>query len=80
MQGTVRKVEETNMVPFLIGLLLGIALGSIPIHLPNGLTIKLGIAGGAFIVSLLVGHFGKIGPLRMYVPMAAKNLSPASLD
>jgi putative transport protein len=75
VQGTVRKVEETNMVPFLIGLLLGIALGSIPIHLPNGLTIKLGIAGGAFIVSLLVGHFGKIGPLRMYVPMAAKNLS-----
>ena len=75
IQGTVRKVEETNMVPFLIGLLLGIALGSIPIHLPNGLTIKLGIAGGAFIVSLLVGHFGKIGPLRMYVPMAAKNLS-----
>jgi putative transport protein len=75
VQGTVRKVEETNMVPFLIGLLLGIALGSIPIRLPNGLTIKLGIAGGAFIVSLLVGHFGRLGPLRMYVPTAAKNLS-----
>jgi putative transport protein len=75
VQGSARKVEETNMVPFLIGLLLGIALGSIPIRLPNGLTVKLGIAGGAFIVSLLVGHFGKIGPLRMYVPMAAKNLS-----
>jgi putative transport protein len=75
IQGSVRKVEETNMVPFLIGLLLGIALGSIPIYLPNGLTVKLGIAGGAFIFSLLVGHFGKIGPLRMYVPMAAKNLS-----
>jgi putative transport protein len=75
VQGTVRKVEETNMVPFLMGLLLGIAVGSIPIHLPNGSTIKLGIAGGAFIVSLLVGHFGKLGPLRMYVPTAAKNLS-----
>jgi len=74
VQGTVRKVEETNMVPFLTGLLLGIALGSLPIRLPNGLTVKLGIAGGAFVVSLLVGHFGKIGPLRMYVPTAAKNM------
>ena len=75
VQGAVSKAEETNMVPFLIGLLLGILLGSIPIRLPNGLTIKLGMAGGAFIVSLLVGHFGKIGPFRMYVPMAAKKLS-----
>jgi putative transport protein len=75
VQGAARKAEETNMVPFLIGLVLGIALGSIPVRLPNGLTVKLGMAGGAFIVSLLVGHFGKIGPFRMYVPTAAKNLS-----
>ena len=75
VQGAVSKAEETNMVPFLIGLLLGIAVGSIPIHLPNGITLKLGIAGGAFMVSLLVGHFGKIGPFHMYVPVAAKKLS-----
>ena len=75
VHGSSRRTEETNMVPFLIGLVLGIAVGSIPINLPNGLTIKLGMAGGAFIVSLLIGHFGKIGPLHMYVPPAAKNLS-----
>jgi putative transport protein len=75
VHGAPRRAEETNMVPFLIGLVLGIAVGSIPINLPNGLTIKLGMAGGAFIVSLLIGHFGKIGPLHMFVPPAAKNLS-----
>ena len=75
VHGSSRRTEETNMVPFLIGLVLGIVVGSIPINLPNGLTIKLGMAGGAFIVSLLIGHFGKIGPLHMYVPPAAKNLS-----
>ena len=75
VHGAPRKHEETSMVPFMIGLVLGIALGSIPISLPNGMTVKLGMAGGAFIVSLLVGHFGKIGPFRMYVPAAAKNLS-----
>jgi putative transport protein len=75
VQGSSRRADETNMVPFLIGLLLGIAVGSIPINLPNGVTVKLGMAGGAFIVSLLIGHFGRIGPFRMYVPAAARNLS-----
>lgn len=69
------KVEETNMVPFLVGLILGVSIGSIPVELPNGMTIKLGVAGGAFVVSLLVGHFGRIGPWRIHVPAAAKNLS-----
>lgn len=75
VQGTPRRADETNMVPFLIGLLLGIAVGSIPVNLPNGMTVKLGMAGGAFVVSLLIGHFGRIGPFRLYVPAAARNLS-----
>jgi putative transport protein len=75
VMGGARRADDTNMVPFLGGLLLGIVVGLIPFDLPNGIEIKLGIAGGAFIVSLLVGHFGRIGPFRLYVPTAAKNLS-----
>ena len=75
VHGHPHKADETNMLPFLVGLLLGILLGAVPINLPNGLQVKLGSAGGAFLVSLLVGHFGGIGPLRLYVPPAAKNLS-----
>jgi len=75
VHGAPRKADETNMVPFLIGLFLGILLGVIPVNLPNGVQVKLGAAGGAFLVSLLVGHFGRIGPFRLYVPAAAKNLS-----
>ncbi len=73
--GNTRKIDETNMVPFLIGILLGILVGLIPIPLPNGLSIKLGAAGGALLVSLLVGHFGRIGPFPLYVPVAARNIS-----
>ncbi len=73
--GNTRKIDETNMVPFLIGILLGIVVGLIPIPLPNGLTIKLGAAGGALLVSLLLGHFGRIGPFPLYVPVAARNIS-----
>ena len=75
VHGRPHKAEETNMLPFLAGLLLGILLGSIPITLPNGVQVRLGSAGGAFLVSLLVGHFGGIGPLRLYVPAAARILS-----
>jgi putative transport protein len=70
-----KKVDETNMVPFLLGLAAGIGLGSIPITLASGVTVKLGMAGGAFITSLLLGHFGRIGKFRLYYPQAAKNLA-----
>jgi putative transport protein len=75
VHGAPRRADETNMVPFLIGLMLGIAMGAIPVQLPNGLEMRLGAAGGAFIVSLLIGHFGRIGPFRLYVPAAARNIS-----
>ncbi|MGD0752057.1 MAG: aspartate:alanine exchanger family transporter [Anaerolineales bacterium] len=73
--GDTRKAEETNMLPYLLGLVLGIGLGLIPFHLATGVDVKLGTAGGAFLVSLLIAHFGRIGPLRLNVPAAAKNLT-----
>jgi putative transport protein len=69
-----RKINETNMVPFLIGIFLGVGVGMIAVPLPNGMSIKLGPAGGALLVGLLLGHFGRIGPFRMYVPVAARNI------
>ena len=73
--GDPRKSEETNMLPYLLGLVLGVSLGLIPFRLASGVEVKLGIAGGAFLVSLLLGHFGRIGPLRLVVPAAARNLT-----
>ncbi len=67
--------DETSMVTFLIGLAVGIAIGSVPFHLTSGITIKMGAAGGAFLVSLLIGHLGRLGTFALYVPPAARNLS-----
>lgn len=74
-QGSPRKAMETSMVPYLIGLLTGVFVGLIPIPVGQGSKLKLGIAGGVFVTSLLLGHFGKIGPFPLYVPPAAKNLT-----
>jgi len=74
-QGSPRKALETSMFPYLIGLLLGVLVGLIPVPIGQGGTIKLGMAGGVFLTSLLIGHFGRIGPFHLYVPPAAKNLT-----
>lgn len=75
VHGGARKADETNMLPFLAGLLFGIILGGVPIRLSESIELRLGSAGGAFLVSLLVGHFGGIGTLRLHVPAAAKNIT-----
>ncbi|MEJ5252245.1 MAG: hypothetical protein HPY54_05315 [Chthonomonadetes bacterium] len=73
--GTGTHKDETSMVTFLAGLVVGIAVGSIPFQLSGGIQVKMGAAGGAFLASLLIGHFGRIGKLSLYVPPAARNLS-----
>jgi len=69
-----RSLEETSLLPLAIGIALGVAAGFVPLPLPGGLEARLGTAGGAFVVALLLGHAGRIGPIPLYVPNAAKSL------
>jgi len=70
-----RRLYETSLVPFAAGIALGALVGLIPISLPGGLTIQLGVGGGAFLVALLLGHWGNTGPVRVYVPHAVKQFA-----
>ncbi len=74
--GDTRKAEETNMLPYLLGLVLGIGLGLIPFRLASGVDVKLGTAGGAFLVSLLIGHFGRIGTAAPVCPGGGQEPDP----
>ena len=67
-----RRLNETSIVPFAAGIVLGAVVGKIPISMPGGLQAHLGLAGGVFVVALLMGHLGGIGPVRAYVPHAVK--------
>ena len=69
------RTDETQMVTFLVGLVLGVVLGNISIPLPNGLDLSLGNAGGVFLVGLVIGHFGRVGSFRLWVPPAARNIT-----
>ena len=74
-QGSPRRAGETSMTAYLFGVLIGVLIGLVPVPVGQGVTVKLGMAGGVFLTSLLIGHFGRIGPLRIYVPPAARNLT-----
>jgi putative transport protein len=67
--------HETEMITFLLGLVLGVALGTVSIPLPNGMDIRLGGAGGVFLSGLVIGHFGRVGSFRLWIPSAARNIT-----
>ncbi|MGB4976615.1 MAG: aspartate:alanine exchanger family transporter, partial [Anaerolineae bacterium] len=58
-----KALSEIDILPFNLGLALGILLGMLPIPLPGGVTLKLGIAGGPLIAALILGAIDHTGPL-----------------
>ena len=55
----VKSLKEPNLIVVFIGIVLGLALGAIPLSIPGISTpVKLGLAGGPIIVGILLGTFG----------------------
>ena len=51
--------DQPNLIPIFLGIALGCILGSIPISFPGiPQPVKLGLAGGPLIVSILISRFG----------------------
>jgi AspT/YidE/YbjL antiporter-like protein len=56
---SVKTLNEPNLGSIFIGLILGLALGTIPIHIPGMESpIRLGIAGGPIVMGIVVGALG----------------------
>ena len=56
---SLKRLDEPNLIPIFFGIVLGVILGSIPIAFPGmPQPVKLGLAGGPLIVSILISHFG----------------------
>ncbi len=52
-------LQEPNIAAIFIGIVLGLIVGAIPLHLPGmDMPVNLGLAGGPIIVGILVGNFG----------------------
>lgn len=56
---SVKTLNEPNIGSIFLGLVLGLALGTIPINIPGmDNPIRLGVAGGPIIMGILVGALG----------------------
>ncbi|MGF1679515.1 MAG: aspartate:alanine exchanger family transporter [Candidatus Methylacidiphilales bacterium] len=67
-------IGETDLLSLSLGLALGIILGIMPIALPGGEPITLGLAGGPLLVGLLLGHVGRVGRIVGHIPRATRVL------
>lgn len=67
-----KRLDHPNIVTIFAGILCGIIFGSLPIAIPGMPTpVKLGLAGGPLIISILIGRFGYKVKLVTYTTMSA---------
>ena len=67
-------LNATDIFSLVLGVALGILLGSVTFSLGGGKGFSLGMAGGPLVVALILGHFGKVGPVVGYMPRPARTL------
>lgn len=69
----VQVLNEPNLGAIFIGLLLGLALGMIPVALPGmSAPVRLGIAGGPIVMGILVGA---LGPKTHFISYTTRSAS-----
>jgi putative transport protein len=68
---SIRSISETDFLSLSLGVVLGVFVGMIPFPLPNGLTFKLGFAGGPLIVGLVLGKLERTGPIIWGMPFTS---------
>lgn len=69
---SMKRLNHPNLIPIFIGIALGCILGSIPFMFPGiPQPVKLGLAGGPLIVSILISRFGPQYKMITYTTMSA---------
>lgn len=72
MGNSLKRLNEPNLITIFVGIALGVLLGSIPLTFPGiPQPVKLGLAGGPLVVSLLISRFGYRYKLITYTTQSA---------
>jgi putative transport protein len=67
-----KRLNYPNLIPIFVGIALGCLLAIVPIPIPGIPTpVRLGLAGGPFIVAILMGYFGPRYHLVTYNTISA---------
>ena len=68
-----RATYRINLLPIVIGLLVGFMIGKIPLQLPFVGDFSLGITGGVLLAGLLLSGLYKTGPIIWEIPATANS-------
>jgi putative transport protein len=69
---SLKSLNHPNILPVFIGIIVGVIVGSIPFQIPGvPAPVKLGLAGGPLLVSILLSRLGRVGPVVWYLPLSA---------
>lgn len=67
-----KNLNEPNIAAIFIGIILGLAVGAVPLSLPGiAAPVRLGLAGGPIIVGILIGTFGPRLRMITYTTLSA---------
>ena len=72
---SVQKLNQSQLIPIFLGIVLGVIVGSIPLVLP-GLhgSLRIGLAGGSLLAAIALSRVGSVGSVIWYMPAAANQL------
>lgn len=69
---SVKSLNTPNLLPVFLGIAAGCLLGSIPLFIPGiPQPVKLGLAGGPLVVSILLSYFGPKYKIVTYTTVSA---------
>jgi putative transport protein len=68
---SIRGTAETDFRSVAIGMVLGVLAGMLPIPMPGGTTVRLGLAGGPLLVALVLGKIERTGNIAWVMPLSA---------
>ena len=57
------KLDELDFLPIVLGIFIGIIIGSIKIPISSHNSINIGVSGGVLIAALVLSRLGKTGPV-----------------
>ena len=67
-----KQLSTPNLLPIFLGIAVGVIFGSIPFMLPGMPSpVKMGLAGGPLIISILMGRFGHKFKVVTYTTFSA---------
>ena len=68
---SMRGTAETDFGSVALGMVLGVLLGMVPIPLPGGNMVRLGLSGGPLLVALCLGTVERTGRICWAIPYSA---------